>query len=417
MKKLVIFMLVGILILTGCSSANEIEIRTNDDTKSAVSSTDVSSEETPNWPKAKESDIYKVEVVAENLDIGYVFCDFTEDGYAIVEKDRDNPESLCAYMDTNGKILGKGFVYKDAYPFDEKSGLAYVVLSDETQAYIDKNFEVVLKETDINTKGIKYDEILLESFTEGYAVVHLKSEDKSYYGIINSKGKLTAKFNEYYYSTNYDGTFSKTKYFDDINEGFVKEIVDERGNTITKLAPGEEYLYCGSGFRFYAFENENHDMVMGLLDEKFNKISDKVYYYQPYLYTTSDLVCVERYDTDEIVFINSKGEEKLKIDGITSASVSGKVISVLKDKYDYIYDMNGKQTSFRGYDSVYGDINNEYCIVTDNDYDMIVDVYGNIIYQGDSESLGPVVTEESRGSGCFFVNTKDGYDLIKVVKK
>lgn len=425
MKKILIFILVGMLMLTGCSSADNTQNSSKEDTKSAISSTqntdkadktETTSKKTPNWPEAKESDIYKVEVIAENLDIVDVsYIDF-KNGYAIVTKYDEDDNYVYAYMDENGKILGDGFVYNHAYPFDEQSGLADVELLDGTSAIINKKFKIVLKESDIDTQGIKYIRMGFGGFSNGYADVSLMGEDEVYSGIINTKGKLVYGFEKGYIYSNGDGTFTKSEDFS-TDEGM--EIIDPFGNTIYKFADDEYEMNLDNGFKFHIAKNQKGDTVMGLMDENYNKITEPIYVYDPQLWAYSDLVYVVKAEGSKGVFINCKGEEKLKIDGIKYAIVCESVIIVTKeDGYQYIYDRNGNQLSFRGYEFIQDGIQNDYAVVnTEGEKNILIDCKGNIIYE-------PNALEMFFGGNI--INMRDGYycvgqdgdvKILKVVKK
>ncbi len=417
MKKFMIFMLVGMLLLTGCSSADNTEISSNEDTKSAVSSTQ-STDKIDVLNNAKESDKFKVEIIAENLDIVSVCGQFAKGLFVVV-----NDEDFYAYMDETGKICGDGFVYLEANSFDEDSGLAAVMLKDGTKAYINTSFEVVIKEKDLNTRGIKYERIAFDDFEDGYAAVTLITEEgKEYGGIINTKGELTAGFVNKNYTNNGGGLF--TKYAGDDESSLSCDIVDAFGKVIKHFE--NEWVISINGFVTYTIRNANGNYEFGLMDENYNKITDAIYIDDEFSHTYSDVLFARRISDKKGVFINSKGEEMFEIKDVERASVFDSIVAISKQDYYYIYNRESKQISSQGYYEI-GYVGENTCVVCydykqpddGSDYkyyELLVDFDGNIIYKPDESHDFVYCGNDYYIVGKSNVNLSN-YSLIKVVKK
>ena len=346
---------------------------------------------------------FRLQTVWSGTDVDFVSTGFVN-GYAIVAKD-----DLYAYMDKTGKILSDGFVYTSADVFDDESGLALVEFKDGTYAYINTDFEKVFGTGDVDTDGTQYDDIVLGNFLNGYAVVKVRVGNDWFDSVIDQKGETVIPFdkdNRYQYINNGDGTFTRCK----DNDGIC--ILDSKGRATVEFS--ECYAGpIGQGFVTYVVEDDEGRLLMGLMDEKGKAITEPIYYYDPQAVICNELIYLEKADSDnEGVFINSKGEEKLKISGIVSAAVYDQVIVCEKeDGLFYTYDLNGKPLSSKGFEYVAG-FDGMCGVVSDSDGWSVIDAYGTVVKKGCG---GNSDLRRICGEGYVFTESGDTITLYKII--
>ncbi len=346
---------------------------------------------------------FRLQTVWTGENIDFVDCGFVN-GYAIVAKD-----NLYAYMDKTGKILSDGFAYASAGNFDDESGLAPVEFKDGTRAYINTDFEKVLGTEDIDTDDMQYDDIALGCFANGYAVVSVRVGNDRFDSVIDQKGETVIPFdkdNGYQYTNNGDGTFIRCQDYEGVC------ILDASGKVTVEFKDCQSGS-VGFGFVTYVIEDDEGRLLTGLMDENGKVITQPIYHYDPQASIRNDLIYVEKADSDnEGVFINAKGEEKLKIGGIISAQVYDQVIVCEKeDGLFYTFDLNGKPLSSKGFEYVVC-FDGMCGVVTEGDEWSVIDAYGNVVKKGcdGTSNLYGICNE-----GYIFTESGDEITLYKII--
>lgn len=359
--------------------------------------------------------------VAENID-----CDnpssLFKNGYAVLVKSIDNTE-YYAYINTNGEIMGDGYVYLSAGNFDS-NGIANVTFKDGTKGYINTSFEAVdsIRKNQIEikavydslqNKGIKYTSVNFENVYKNIYIANANIDGYFLDCIAKASGEILIDFdkqNEY----NYD-FIEHYRFIQNTKINGAMNIIDLRGNVLYSFPQNDvsakqsriETTESLGAIR-YLYTDKTENAVMGFVDKNGQNDTKAIYTYDPTFIDFNNFAYVSYAQKEGGAFIDSKGQEVLKIDGISDARVYKHAIICRINEQDFVYTLDGKRISSVGFDRIYSVYDN-YCIA---DANTIIDIYGNILYRADE--IYNYYEYEIHDTGYFFVIKDEKVSLVKI---